>query len=98
MCYIYLFGYAYIQVCSICFYVLCDCGKTSKEVITVVVSGEKLAGRLEDYSVVLLYSVACSGIIYSYFYKADGRAIFTEMEKYKRHIVMYKEQIMESYK
>lgn len=79
---------------SVCLYALCDCGKTFKEVIIVVVSGEKLAGRL-DYPVVLLYSVSCSCIIYSYFYKAEGRAIFTEMEKYKRDIVMHKKKITE---
>lgn len=93
MCGVLLFVYAQILVCSVCFYAFCDCGKAFKKVVIVVFSGEEQAGRLEDDPVVLLYSVSCSCIIYSYFYKAKGRAIFTEMKKYKRHIVMYKEQI-----
>lgn len=53
MCGVLLFVYAHTYACSVCFYALCDCGKTFKEVLIVVFSGEKLAGRLEDYPVVL---------------------------------------------
>lgn len=67
----------------------------------MAVSGEKFtAARLEGNSIYtllsLLYSVSCLCITYSYFfYKKGGRVIFIEMEKYKRYIVRYKEQVAE---
>lgn len=64
----HLYKYKYI-----CLYTFLSCGKTFKELVIVVASGEKVtAGRMEGDSIYmllsLLHSVACSCTTYSLFF------------------------------
>lgn len=86
----------------ICLYTFLSCGRTFKELVIVVASGEKVtAGRMEEDSIYmllsLLHSIACSCTTYSFFFfiKKEVELFLLRWKKYKRHIVRYKKQVAE---